>query len=53
MSVSDVVCDLEPHLLKFRNAEDVVNPFLVDPTLNETKMPLLVGRSGTCIAIPK
>ena len=54
MSVPTVVCDTEPHIFKFLDAEDVRNPFLVDPTLNGTKITsLIVGGTGPCIEIIK
>ena len=53
MSVPTVVFNLEPHNSKFWDSEDVIMPFLVEPTLNGTKIPLLVVGSSTCIAISK
>ena len=53
VSVLTVIGDAEPLTFKFWGAEDVRNLFLVDPTLNGTKMSLLVGGSGPCIEILK
>ena len=47
VSIPTVVGDSEPHIFKFWGAEDIINPLLFYPTLNGTKMSLLVGRSGT------
>ena len=53
MSVTDVVCDAEPHFFKFWDAEGDINPFLVETTLNGKKTSLLVGGSDLCIEITK
>ena len=39
--------DVEPDLFKIWDAGDVSNPFLVDPTLNGIKVPLLVGECSS------
>ena len=46
VSVLDFICDAELHFFNFWDSEDVINTFLVDPTLNITKTPLTVGGSG-------
>ena len=53
MSVPAVIGDAEPQLFKFWDAEDVINPFLFDPTLNVNKASLLVGGIDFCIAVSK
>ena len=53
VSVMDFIGDAEAHIFKFWDDEGVRNPFLVDSTLKGTKISLLVGGIGTCIAIPK
>ena len=53
VSVLSVEGDTEPHIFNFWDADDVRNPFLVDPTRNETKYSLIVGGSGTFITMPK
>ena len=53
VSVPDIICDAEPHFFKFWDAEDVINPFLVDPTHNRTKTSLLVGGIGYCVIMFK
>ena len=53
VSVLDLLGDTEPHLFKFWYAEDVRNPFLVDPTINGIEAFPLVSGCGPCFAIPK
>ena len=53
VSAPTVVGDTEPHIFKFWDSEDVRNPLLVDPTLNGTKLYLLVGGFSPCIEISK
>ena len=48
-----VVCDAELHIFNIWDDGDVINLLLVEPTLNGTNIPLLVGGSSTCIAISK
>ena len=48
-----VVCDAELHIFNIWDDGDVINPLLVEPTLNGTNIPLLVGGISTCIAISK
>ena len=42
----DFISDVEPHLFKVWYAVYVSNPFLVDTTLNRTKMSVIVSGSG-------
>ena len=53
LSVSAVICDMEPHFSKFWYDEDVRNPFLFEPKLDITKLSLIVGGSGPSVAVPK
>ena len=53
MSVPAVVDDKEPHLFNLLYTEYVINTFLVEPTLNGTKIYLVVVVIGPCIEIPK
>ena len=51
--IQAVVGYVEPHILEFRDAEEVINPFFVETNFNGTELYPLVSEWGSCIAMSK